>query len=231
MFGLLCGIHAQDTAKTQPATYKDPARFEKNILAFDSADQKQFPPAGAIVAIGSSSMRGWNATIQADLAPLTIIPRGFGGSTLHDAVHYTDRIVIPYKPRAVILYEGDNDMAIGITPEVFLEEFRAFVKKIHDKLPQARIYVLSIKPSISRWNIWPVMQAANKLLAEECAKNPLLTYVDVATGMLGADGKPRPELLGPDKLHMTRAGYEHWRDVLKPVLMKNEAQHETAAGK
>ena len=95
-------------------------------------------------------MRMWHSKIHEDLAPLTVIARGFGGSTMFDLLHYTDRIVLPYKPRAIVVYEGDNDVAIGVGPEEIRDTFRKFVHKVHAALPQTRIYFLAIKPSYSR---------------------------------------------------------------------------------
>jgi lysophospholipase L1-like esterase len=171
-------------------------------------------------------MKGWHKTIRADLAPLTVIPRGFGGSNMNDALHYADRVVLAYKPRAVVIYEGDNDINLGISPGKVRETFLAFVKKVRGELPKCRIYFLSVKPSIKRWKLWPRMKKANELIAAECAKDPLLTYVDVAAGMLGKDGRPRKEIFKRDKLHMVRAGYEIWRDALRPVLIRAEGKHE-----
>src|SRR5690606_29530466 len=140
-----------------PKGYPDPTRFEKAILAFEEQDQKLPPPEEAILCIGSSSMRGWHGKITEDLSPLTVIPRGFGGSNMNDVLHYMDRVVLPYKPRAILLYEGDNDMAHGISPEAFLKVFQTFVARLHSELPETRVYVLSVKPSIARWEIWGKM--------------------------------------------------------------------------
>jgi len=206
--------------------YGDPGRFEKDIRRFEASDEKHPPPRGAIVCIGSSSMRGWHGTIEDDLAPLTVVPRGFGGSNMNDVLYYADRIVLPYEPRAVVLYEGDNDIAQGIAPGKIAETFRAFVRKVHGELPDCRIYFLSIKPSIRRWGLWPKMKEANALIAAECAKDERLTFVDVAAGMLDGDGVPREEIFKEDGLHMNREGYVIWRDILRPVLLASELRYE-----
>lgn len=215
-------ILAALTANVSAGKYPDPKRFEKDIVKYEEADKKQMPPEGAIVAIGSSSMRGWHGTIKKDLAPLTIIPRGFGGSNMNDALAFVDRIVINYKPRAVVLYEGDNDMQARVKPEEFIEKFKGFAAKINKALPKTRIYVISVKPSISRWKIWPSMQKCNELLKAECEKNELLTFIDVATPMLGEDGTPKKEIFKKDNLHMVRDGYVIWTNTVKPVLDKKE---------
>ena len=224
-------IDASNAVEPQPLQqekpdYPDPRRFEETIYAFQAQDKTAPPPEGAIVCIGSSSMRGWHGTIQMDLAPLTIIPRGFGGSTMHDALYYAERIVIAYKPRAVVLYEGDNDIALGISPEQVLETFFTLVSKIHNAFPQTRIYVLSIKPSIARWNFWPQMQEANQFLKAACEANALLTYIDVAAPMLNEHNEPKKEIFVQDMLHMNEKGYILWKAAVRPVLLKSELQHE-----
>lgn len=217
---------AQDSGPDGGAKYGNPERFEETIQSFEAADKKHPPPQGAIVCIGSSSMRGWHGTIKDDLAPLTIIPRGFGGSTMNDLLHYADRVVLSYKPRAIVVYEGDNDIAQGIFPRTITDAFLTFVENVHKQLPECRIYFLSIKPSISRWHFWPEMKEANSLIAAECAKDTRLTFVDVASGMLDDEGNPRGEIFVEDNLHMNRRGYTIWRDLLRPVLLGSELQYE-----
>ncbi len=221
---ICAGGNAGADKKKHP--WPDPRRFEKAIKNFEKQDEKDPPPAGAVLCIGSSSMRGWHRTIRADLAPLTVIPRGFGGSTMRDVIHFADRVVLPYKPRAIVVYEGDNDAAAGVSPEGIRDEYVAFIQRVRKKLPETRFYVLAIKPSISRWTIWPRMKKANALIRRECEKDRTLTFVDIAAPMLGPDGRPRKDIFKSDNLHMNRKGYEIWRDVLRPILLKTEREHE-----
>lgn len=216
---------AELTEKAASYNWPDPvSRFESAIVAFEEEEPH---PTGAIVGIGSSSMRGWHRMIHEDLAPLTIIPRGFGGSNMYDALYFVERAVLVHEPRAVLLYEGDNDIAMGKPPVAVLDTFRAFVARIHEADPTIRIHVLSIKPSISRLGVWPQMMEANELLRLECEGDPRLFYIDVSTPMLGEDGTPREELFLGDMLHMNRAGYEIWRDVVREALLPIELPHET----
>jgi lysophospholipase L1-like esterase len=214
--------HAQEAGQ-----YPHPSRFEEAIAHFETEDRATPPPSGAILCIGSSSMRMWHGMIEKDLAPLTLIKRGFGGSNMNDVLHFTDRIVLPYKPRAIVLYEGDNDAAKGVPPAVIFETYRAMIAKVHTALPDCRFYVLPAKPSIKRRHLWPAMKEANNLIAADCAKDTRMTFVDVASPMLSADGMPNPELFVKDQLHMNRAGYVIWRDTLKPILLRNELKYET----
>jgi len=207
--------------------YPDPARYEQAIQHFEAADEREAPPKGAIVCIGSSTMRGWGHRIQEDLAPLTVIPRGFGGSNMNDVLHFADRVVIPYEPRAIVLYEGDNDIASNRVPvKDVLRTFDAFFEKVHAALPECRIYVLPSKPSPSRWEHWEKMSALNAALKTRCEENELLTYIDVATPMLGEDGTPKREIFSSDMLHMNDKAYDLWTSVVRPVLMAREAKAE-----
>lgn len=214
---LLCGCSGR-MVKPRHDAYPDPLRFEADIAAFEASDAVDPPPAGAILCIGSSSLRLWGDTIERDLAPLSVVPRGFGGSTMLDVLHYAERIVLPYRPSAILLYEGDNDLDFGVPPARFMSTFRAFVELVHGALPRTHIFVLSIKPSPDRWDHWPCMTEANRLLREACDADPRLKYIDVATPMLGADGHPKPHIFMEDRLHLNAAGYELWTQAVKPVL-------------
>ena len=204
--------------------YPSPQRFDKEVAKFVAADKEKAPAPGGILCIGSSSMRKWHPTIAKDLGPLDVIPRGFGGSNMNDVVHFTDQIVLPYKPRAILLYEGDNDAGQGISTTVFIAKLGEFIGRVRAELPECRFYLLPAKPSIKRWNLWPRMVEANNAVKQLCDSDPYLTYVDVATPMLGPDGKPIPELFVSDNLHMTPKGYEIWTSVVRPILMANEAK-------
>ena len=208
------------------AEYPDPERYRGVIDAFLAADAASAPPAGAIVATGSSSMRGWHGRIAEDLAPLTIIARGFGGSNMNDVRYFLDDLVLRHRPRAVLLYEGDNDANLGATPDEILGHFDAIVAGIHEHLPQSRIYILAVKPSVARWHLRDVMQATNAMLAQRAQGDPRLTFIDIASPMLNESGEPRPDIFVADKLHMNGAGYDIWREVVRPVLVTAEEAQE-----
>jgi lysophospholipase L1-like esterase len=213
------------------AGFPPPERLEAEILRFEAADRAAPPREGAVLVLGSSSIRLWHERLDEDLAPLTIVPRGFGGSTVHDCRFFLGRVVLPYRPRAIVLYQGDNDLAWGATPEEFLAAFEGFVRAVHDRLPGTRFYVLAIKPSPSRAAVWPAAQEANRRLRRACETDPLLTFVDVATPMLDGEGRARRDLFLFDRLHMNRKGYRIWRDVLRPILLEAEAAFEDPAGR
>jgi lysophospholipase L1-like esterase len=212
-----CGraVPAQGDAAAAPAL--DPTRFEAEIRAFEAADRASPPSLGGVVFVGSSSIRNWT-DVAADFPGVPVLNRGFGGSTLADVVHYADRIVVPYHPRLVVLYAGDNDLAEGRTPERVLGDYRAFVRRLRSAWPAARVAFVSIKPSPSRRVFMDRARETNQRIRAEIARDSLQSYVDVFTPMLDATGEPRPELFEADSLHLTRAGYLLWRALLVPVV-------------
>jgi lysophospholipase L1-like esterase len=195
----------------------DFSRWEKTIAALEQQDKVKPPSKNAIVFVGSSSIRLWD--LKKSFPGLDVINRGFGGSQLADSVHFAARLVTKHAPGLVVLYAGDNDIALGKAPERVAADFRAFVQAIHKDLPQTKVIFLSIKPSVLRWKLWDKMQTANKLIEAECKKHdPVLVYVNVALPMLGDDGKPKKELFQSDGLHLNAKGYELWASTLKPFL-------------
>ena len=192
-------------------------RSEPEIRAYEASDRASAPAPGGIVFVGSSSFRLWRS-LATDFPGLPVVNRGFGGSTLPEAIHYLPRIVLPYRPRTVVLYEGDNDLTFGWGPQRVVADYVEFVRRIRDSLPSARIVYVGVKPSPSRWHLVDQQRAVNRLVREITARDTLQTFVDVFTPMLGRKGRPRPELYLADSLHMTPAGYAVWREQLAPHL-------------
>ncbi len=213
--------------QTLVAAQYDPHKWEAQIEAFETEDKRSAPEQGAILFIGSSSIWFWHETLQQDMPGLTVIPRGFGGSTMLDALNYSDRIVYPYKPRAIVLYEGDNDISSFSVPlDTILERYQSFAKALQRKLPNTRLYILSVKPSIARWGDWPKVLKLNNMLRALAATDERLIYIDIATPMLDVSGKPLVDVFLKDELHMNQKGYKIWSSVVYPLLREREGQHE-----
>jgi lysophospholipase L1-like esterase len=194
-----------------------PEHWAAEIEALTAGDAAHPPAPGGIVFVGSSSIRLWK-TLAADFPGLNPINRGFGGSELADSVHYLDRIVLPYRPRLVVLFAGTNDIWNGKPPAQVAADFRAFRTKLHAALPAAKLVFLSINPAPSRARVHDRMHEANALIEADCATDPRCRFVDVATPMLDASGGTRPELFVDDQLHLNADGYAIWRRVLAPHL-------------
>jgi lysophospholipase L1-like esterase len=188
--------------------------WDAPLAAFAAADTKEIPPPNGVLFVGSSSIRLWDG-LQADFASLpVVINRGFGGSKLSDCVHYLDRLVVRYRPRLVLVYAGDNDLAEGKTADDVLHQFDAFVRGVHAALPETHIAFISIKPSPARAALLPEIRRANVLVEQFAHAHSGVAYVDVFTPMLAADGSPRAELFRPDALHLNATGYALWKSVI-----------------
>jgi lysophospholipase L1-like esterase len=198
-------------------------RFEKQIAAFEAADQAKAPDPGGVLFIGSSTIVLWS-TLAKDFPELPVINRGFGGSVIAESVHYAPRIVLPYKPRMVVMYAGGNDIHLGTTPEQVKKDFEAFVNTVQGPLPKTRIVYLSINPSVSRWKEEDRVLEANRLIEqyikEKSAQGARLSYIDTHSKLLSAEGQPRPELLRPDGLHLNADGYTALLGIVKPRILE-----------
>jgi lysophospholipase L1-like esterase len=191
--------------------------WERPITLYEEQDPQQPPKPEGIVFVGSSSIVGWK-TLKEDFPAHNVIGRGFGGSQLIDSVLYAHRIVTPYRPRAVVVYAGENDVAAGKSAEQVFQDFRLLVETIHEPLPQARIGFIALKPSIQRWQLWPEMKRANALIEGFAIGSDLVDYLDIASPMLGSDARPKHELFLEDGLHLNSQGYALWTAVVKPWL-------------
>ncbi len=203
----------------------NPTRWENEMAAFDALDAANTPLEGAIVLTGSSSIRLWKDP-AADLAPLTVIQRGFGGSVMGDLLYYLDRTVLRYKPRAVVIYEGDNDTALNISTDTILDQLRQIISRIHGELPETRIYLLAAKPSVLRWEIFDHAQVVNagyQLIADS---DPQVYYIDTVTPFLEKNGVVMDDIFVSDNLHLNDTGYLIWSSTIRAALMPNEIRVE-----
>ena len=198
-----------------PEQVSSPA-WETDMQRFEAADAQSPPPRGGVLFIGSSSIRFWD-TLAQDFPGVPVINRGFGGSELRDSTWYADRIIVPYAPRQILIYAGDNDLNAGRTPQQLRADFVAFVERVRRDLPKAKIAYISNKPSPSRAQLLPVQREANTLIAAE-AKRLGVDYIDIFTPMLDASGQPDESLFVEDRLHMNRAGYVIWQRAIAPYL-------------
>lgn len=192
-------------------------RYEMEIQAYEAADAKEMPAAGGVLFAGSSSIRLWSS-VASDFAPLPVTNRGFGGSTLPEVEYYAPRIIYKYRPKVMVLYCGENDMAENTAPPVAFQRFKKFIGEMEKNLPNTSIVVISAKPSPSRWALWKSFQQFNDMVAQFAENRPNLRYVDIGDQLLGTDGMPDPALFTEDKLHMNVNGYAKWTSVLKPVV-------------
>ena len=192
-------------------------KWEKDIAAYEQADRTSPPPKGGLLFVGSSTIRLWK-TLASDFPQHQVINRGFGGSQIADSTHFAERIIFPYAPRMILLRAGGNDIHAGKSPELVFSDFRAFVMKVREKLPDAEIAYIALSPSIARWDEKEKGQALNRMVLEYTRHTSGLKYIESDSISLGPDGKPRPELFVADKLHFSPEGYKLLAASVRPYL-------------
>ncbi len=194
------------------------SRWEKDIAAFEASDRTNPPPQGCILFVGSSSIRLWR-TLAQDYPDLPVVNRGFGGSQIADSYYLADRIILPYRPKQVIIYAGTNDLNAKKKPDLVFGDFVALVERLRRDLPKARIGFIAAAPTHARWNQIEQFKEFNALVKAYCQRHKV-DFIDVYPLMLGADGKPKNDIFVKDGLHLNANGYAIWREAVAPYLVR-----------
>lgn len=205
--------------RAQPAHNFD--RWEKEISAYEAIDRTNPPPKGALLFVGSSTIRLWK-TLAQDFPDQKVINRGFGGSEIVDSTHFADRLIFPLEPRMILFRAGGNDLANGKSPEQVYEDFKEFVACVQAKLPGAEIVYISWNPTLARWQQAGKEKALNDMVKKFVGQNPRLKYIETYDMTLGADGKPRAELFVADKLHFNSEGYKLLAERVRSFLKEEK---------
>jgi len=210
-----CGAsYSQSNSSVRLISGKTSVGFESEINDFLRQDSISFPPSGAYLFTGSSTIRKWD-NLKTDFAEITIIQRGFGGSTMKALNYYINYIVLPYKPSKIVVYEGDNDLAQSTSPNEFISLCDTFISKVHKQLPKTMIYFMSIKPSFARKQQLLLQDEANKQLKKLTQKRKKTDFIDIRQLMYNKEGKLRKEFFETDSLHVNRECYRVWAAYMK----------------
>jgi lysophospholipase L1-like esterase len=193
-----------------------PERWEGAIKRFEGIDRETPPPAAPVLFVGSSSIVFWD--VEKSFPGLTVLNRGFGGSTMAELLHFFDRVVTPYKPRALVVYSGDNDIAGGASVETVAADYAEFLRRVRAQWAECPVVFIGIKPSALRWKHWDAMRDVNDRVRRLCEADAHAHFVDPAPLMLGADGLPDPALYQLDRLHVNEAAYAKWAAVVAPLI-------------
>ena len=169
------------------------------------------------VFTGSSSIRLWTS-LSNDFPELTILNTGFGGSTYAELYHYKKQLIGQYTPNIVVIYEGDNDVTGSNSVDEIFATATNLYAYLQQELPQTKVFILAAKPSPLRWNLKPSYDKLNSHFANYANEDAQFTYVDIWNPMLGDNGKPMSSIFLSDSLHMNKAGYQIWKQVIGPYL-------------
>lgn len=199
---------------------QDKPRFWDDVQTIKQFDKMYNPPAHPILFTGSSSIRKWD-DLERSFASYVVLNRGIGGAIVNDITFYLNDIVFPYHPRQIVLYVGENDLPDeASTADSVLQRTERLFHLIRNKLPDVPIVYISMKPSPSREKFQQKAIEANALIKDFLSKEKQTVFIDVFHAMLTADGKTRPELFVSDMLHMSAKGYQIWKEMVEPHLLK-----------
>ena len=208
------------------AQYPRASLWTADISGFASQDAVIGVQKDVVLFVGSSTFTMWSS-LKTDFPNSKVLNRAFGGSMMTDLIYYFNQIVAPYSPRQVVLYEGDNDLyGTTKTAEQFMDDVTAMIRLINIYYPNAKILLVSIKPSPSRTSAFTKYLASNVLMKNYADKFDYIDYVDTWTPMLKQDGTPNESLFGSDMLHMNATGYALWKSILEPLLLTSLPETE-----
>ena len=194
-------------------------KWEETIQAFEALDRTETYPDDSILFVGSSSILLWS-TIEEDMTPYPVIQRGFGGSKLSDVAWYAKRLIYPHQVRALVMFVG-NDISgreNDKSPEEVGRLFRYILDVVREKYPVTPVFYIEITPTDSRWDSWPQIREANRVLKTVCEEDPNTYFISTSGSFLGDDGKPNPDLFREDELHLNREGYLKWTEIIKAAI-------------
>ncbi|MGY6520386.1 MAG: GDSL-type esterase/lipase family protein [Mongoliitalea sp.] len=193
------------------------ARFQQAVEAL----QEKYPPQEfqepSYLFTGSSSIRFWK-DLTALPSDKPVINMGFGGSRADDLNLHLEALVLAYNPSKIFIYEGDNDLADGFLSLQIMNEFFGITQRIHTAFPSSKIYILSPKPSISRWHLKSEYEELNNLLQIFASGQPYLEFIDLWSVLLNENGEPNTDYFIEDKLHLNEKGYSQWNKIILPYI-------------
>lgn len=196
--------------------------FAADIRQFKTNDSISPPPSGAILFVGSSSFTFWT-DVQDYFPGYTIINRGFGGSTLQDLIRYAELIIIPYDPKQIVIYCGENDLDAGdttVTGAIVCQRFITLFGMIREKLPDVKISYISMKPSPYRWRFSGKMTEGNDNIRDFIFTQQNASFISIWDDMLKDHHQPDSALFISDYLHMNARGYAIWQEKIGPHLVR-----------
>lgn len=206
----------------QKSRSEDPLVWEEAVTALEAGTRGRCLPGECVLFVGSSSIRLWDS-LEADMAPIPVIQHGFGGAKLDDLVHFADRLITPWRPRAVVVFAGTNDIdpEASKSPEVLLASYQALIGKIRARQPGVPVYYIGITPSPLRWSVWPIAHQTNALIEDWSGEDENLHFIDTSHALMGKGGEPDRDNYIFDGLHLSAEGYGIWTGIIRPRLLQD----------
>jgi lysophospholipase L1-like esterase len=195
---------------------QNPGRFAKEVDSIVAANQS-FRKDNLVLFTGSSSIRLWK-NLSVAFPEHNVLNMGFGGSEMADLLYYTDKLIIPFQPKQIFIYEGDNDLSVGRSAEQIIASADSILLRVRQHLPEAEVVFISPKPSLKRWELKAKYEDFNKKFRDWATKKRGVRFADVWTPMLDRNGKVMQDIFVADGLHLNEKGYSIWTSALKKYL-------------
>lgn len=207
---------------------RGPEYWEDSIRSLEIAAREAPLPEDSVLFLGSSSIRLWTSLAQ-DMAPVPVIQRGFGGAQLNDISYFAERLLAVPKPSAIVIFAGANDIIrkTATEPTQLLYRYRQLVARLWQVVPGTPIYYIAITPAPHRWQLWPLSQAANRLIERYSSSNALLHFIDTSQMLLGPNGMPLSQFYQEDEIHLSAEGYAVWREIIRARLLADFPRYQT----
>ena len=214
-------------------------RYEDTIRAYESKPVE----TGKILFYGHSLFTrcSWN-TIAGKPNPkladevrmkdgsLAIVNHGFGTSTAEELLYFYDRMVRPYKPRALVLATGGNDIGYGYTAKEVMEIEARIIDWAEADFPDIKIYCFSFDPDVKhkgeKNRATRFRAEYNELLEDYCRRKESCTYVSLVDVPfyfenpedVGDYDKVREDIFVKDRTHLTPEGYAMFMDFIRELF-------------
>lgn len=214
-----CSDHSYKNEEPEPApSIKSNEDFAPEIQAFEAMDKEMAPKKGGILFVGTTAIRSC-VNIAERFTGYSITQRGLTDSETSNILHFAEKIITPYRPSILFIYDGEDDIVNGKTPEVAYAEFVKLAKFVSEKLPETKVCFISVQPSPGRAAFQKSFEAYNSKVRLYITQQACdWTYLDISTPLLNADGSAKESLFESDKITLNTNGYDVWEQAIKTYL-------------
>lgn len=201
-----------------------PSWFDDEVAALAHRTRARQGEDKLILFYGSSTFTLWS-DIEAHFPAHNVLNHGFGGATLADCLEYFDRLVTPFRPSAIVLYAGDNDLDNGASPEAVIALLKRFLARKRACLGAVPLGYVSIKVSRQRLHFMHTIGYTNKLADRLLADAEDAAFVDFTRRLTGRGYHPWQDYFTHDPLHMNPAGYRVLGKTIAEYIGRLERDH------
>ena len=214
-------------------------RFEDRILAYESVPVETgkilfyghslFTRCSFITQAGKDNPRLVDEVRMKD-GSQACVNHGFGTSSADDLLYYYDRMVRPYKPRALVLATGGNDVGFGYTAKEVMEIEARIIDWAQADFPGIKIYCFSTDPNVKhkgeKTRGTRFRDEYDELLEDYCRRRENCTYVSLVNQPfyfenpedVGDYDKVRDDIFVKDGVHLNPKGYAMFMDFLRELF-------------